>query len=475
VLRFRIGRIPVTVHFSHLVVSGLIAWSAAPSFGTPSTWPGSILSQADHPERQLTLAVLVALWMAMVSLSVLVHELGHASAAAAFGYPAQIQLVGLGGLTRAEGSEAMAWYQDVLYTLAGPAAGLGLGVVMGAAGWAWRALGDPPPQALYVLLSLFYANLFWTFLNLVPLASLDGGRIAATVLTRLLGRRGFLVAQVLSLGLAAAAMAYAVARGDYFLVALVALLGMRTLANISAYNQGALPQGEGGHPLLREVLAAEAHVRDARYGDAERTARTILASAPPPMVRSRSHAVLGWVELKLGRGQAAIQHFTLATGIPVPPQALAAAWSLSGDEGRALPLWMEAARQGQSELLMHELAGALIRAGRELEARKLPGVRPAMAFAAAERVYTLRGQHALAAQAAEAAFREEPAPGNAYDAACAWARAGEPAAALRMLTLAAQNGFSDAAVAEQDPDLVSLQSRADFQAWLASLKLSPAS
>jgi tetratricopeptide (TPR) repeat protein len=348
-------------------------------------------------------------------------------------------------------------------------------VSAGLATLAWSALGTPPALAHYVLLRLCFANLFWTAINLVPLASLDGGRITATVLTRVLGRPGFLVAQVLSLGLAVALLSLALARQDLFLAALVVLLGLRTFANIAAYNQGALPLGEGRHPTLLEVEAGEAGFREGRYADAERLARHALASEPPPAVRGRAHLLLGWVDLKQGRGPSALQHFTQAHG-PVPPQALAAAWSLAGDEAQALPLWVEAARQTPSELLRHELAGSLIRAGRELEARRLPGVRPALAFGAAERVYTLRGEHTHAAQAAESAFHEEPAPARAYDAACAWARAGDAGAALRMLTLASQNGFADAVTARQDPDLTSLQGREDFQAWLAGLGggLSPA-
>jgi Zn-dependent protease len=479
VLRFRLGPIPVTVHLSHLLMSGLIAWTVAPVFGPSGTWPRSVLADPSHPQRELTLGLVVGVWLAIVSLSVLAHELGHAVAATSLGYPGGgVQLVGLGGLGRGAGGvngasgEAMPWREDVLSTLAGPAAGLALGVVAGAAGWAWERLGDPPALALYVLLGIFYANLVWTALNLVPLASLDGGRITATVLTRLVGRPGFLAAQVVSLALAAALLALAAAQGDLFLAALVLLLGLRTFANISAYNQGLLPQGEGGHPLLGELKAADAELRAGHYADAQRLARNVLAAEPPQALRGRAHLVLGWVSLKQGQGPGALQHFTQAKGLPVPAQALAAAYSLSGDEGRALPLWVAAARQHPDELLLHELAGSLIRAGRELEARRLPGVRPALAFAAAERVLSLRGEHALAAQAAEGAFREEPAAARAYEAACAWARAGDAGAALRMLTLASQNGFGDAEGARGDPDLASLRGRPDFEAWLGSLPLS---
>jgi hypothetical protein len=96
-------------------------------------------------------------------------------------------------------------------------------------------------------------------------------------------------------------------------------------------------------------------------------------------------------------------------------------------------------------------------------------VRPALAYGAAERVHYVRGEYAQAAQMAEGAFREEPSATVAYDAACAWARAREPASALRMLVLASQNGFKDASIARADPDLSSLSDNPEFLAWLDAL------
>ena len=152
----------------------------------------------------------------------------------------------------------------------------------------------------------------------------------------------------------------------------------------------------------------------------------------------------------------------------MPPHALAAGFSLVGDEARAIPLWAQAAETGD-EMLVHEYAGALIRGGREKEARALPGVHMARAFSMAERVHYVRKEFERAAQAAEAAFQEEPHSALAYTAACAWAQANRPDDALRLLTLAAQNGYRDTAEARADPDLKSLRGRPEFDGWLASL------
>ena len=466
---------PVGVQPSHLLMSGLMAFILTRSFGTPGAWPATVLLNPGHPAYTATLAALTVLWMVLISLSVFVHELGHALTARRFGYPVSMEFIGIGGRTRVEGADRMAWHQDVLFTLAGPAAGLTLSVLAGLLTFAWDRLGHQPQAARYALENLFYANLWWTLLNLAPLATLDGGRFTATLFTRLFGRGGFLGAQVLSLGLSGAIAAFAVQQHIWLLLALVLMLGTRTFANIAAYNRGELPVGDGAHPLLKTMARAETTFKEAHFADAEALTREVLAQNPPPVVKSRAHLLLGWVSLKAGQGRAALDHFSQVQGVDVPAQALAAAFSLIGADDRALPLWAAAAQTAPSPVVLHEFAAALIRLGREPDARRLPGVRPALAFSAAERVHYVRGEYEQAAHMAEAAFREEPSPGLAYDAACAWARARDVPAALRMLTLASQNGFSRAQTARTDPDLQSQRQVPQFEAWLASLEPAPVS
>jgi Zn-dependent protease len=466
--RFRLLNIPVEVHPTHLLISGLIAWSFTQSNFARTAWPTAILRNDAHPQYGVTVAFVLLAWMLLVTLSVLVHELGHATAARAFGTKPSIHLVGLGGLTRAEGAERFEWWRDVLFTLAGPAAGLALGVLGGLVVW---LVGDHAHEAVrYFGMGLLIANVSWTVLNLLPISTLDGGRIAAVLLTRALGRPGFLIAQVLALVFAGGVLLWAFATQQAFLGFLVVMLAMRTFANIGAYQRGELPLGFAAHPLQAVVERAEELYRQRKLPESELVAREVADAADAPVtLRSRAHVLLGWIALKEGSGRRALDHFSQVQGLEVPPQALAAGFSLIGDEARAIPLWAQAAQTQADDVVLHEFAGALIRGGREKEARAVPGVRMAHAFAAAERVFFVRNEFEQAAHMAEAAFREEPQAVLAYDAACAWARAGQPESALRMLTLAAQNGFADAQTAASDPDLASLRGREDFREWLAAL------
>ncbi|MCE2982169.1 MAG: M50 family metallopeptidase, partial [Parachlamydia sp.] len=63
-----------------------------------------------------------AIWAAVIFISVLIHEFGHALTAVAFGQEAEISLVGLGGLTKREGPTLAKW-KDFIIVLNGPLAG----------------------------------------------------------------------------------------------------------------------------------------------------------------------------------------------------------------------------------------------------------------------------------------------------------------------------------------------------------------
>src|SRR5687768_14433746 len=125
--RFRIGSIPVEIHFSHVAISGLFAWLAVDGFDKLA-WPGPAIKEATNPDWKLVYALCIALWMGIIFLSILVHELGHAVVSRVYGYKPTIHLVGLFGLTNPNPNETIPWHRDVLLTLAGPLSGLGLGL-----------------------------------------------------------------------------------------------------------------------------------------------------------------------------------------------------------------------------------------------------------------------------------------------------------------------------------------------------------
>lgn len=113
------------------------------------------------------------IWIPVVFVSVLVHELAHAATIGILGFgPSQIVLNGMGGVTFNR-RKAKAW-QDMLISLAGPLSSFGLMLLcVGIAYAVPAARRDPMVAAL--LPRMIMANYFWGLFNLIPVAPLDGG------------------------------------------------------------------------------------------------------------------------------------------------------------------------------------------------------------------------------------------------------------------------------------------------------------
>jgi tetratricopeptide (TPR) repeat protein len=228
-------------------------------------------------------------------------------------------------------------------------------------------------------------------------------------------------------------------------------------------------------PVPPQLVEAELAFRTGDLQQARALASRLLDGELPVATRSRIHHLLGWVALKEGEGRRALDEFSQVQGRPVESQAVAAAFSLIGDDERAIPLWEQAARQTRDPTILHEWAGALLRRGDVQGASAVPGVDLATAYERAERVAFLRGAYSEAARFGEESLARRPSAARAYEVACAYARAGDVRRAMALLIRARDLGYSDREAAASDPDLVPLAGEPAFQAWLASLGKSAAS
>jgi Zn-dependent protease len=473
-LRFRLGDIPVEIRFSHLLFSALLGILLARDLpgGDPSAWPYRELQDASGPEYARTALFVALAWMGIVSSTVFVHEAGHALMLRAFGYRPGIRLVWLGGHTRPRGRSALPWHQHVLSTAAGPLAGLLMGL---AARLLWRNAVAPDAEVARFLLDGFFAtNILWSLFNLLPVPSLDGGVLVSTLATRLFGKTGFLGAQAFALVLCVALMAFGL-RHAPMLGILFGLYGLQALRLLLAAARGDLhlSSGVAPRPLVEELNQARAALDEGRLDEARQRGMGVLeAKASTPELSARAHHLLGWVALKEGQGRLALEHFAQARRQPVETHAVAAAFSLVGDEPRALALWEMAWNETRDRTVLHEYAGSLIRAARVHNALRLPGVEAETAFLCAGRPLFTRGAYSEAAAIAEAGLEHAPAARLAYDAACAHARARHPLDAVRMLRRATELGFQDVHYASSDEDLAPLHGHPDFERWLGELRKS---
>ena len=144
----------------------------------------------------------VAIWIACVFVSVLIHEMGHVFMGRLFGADGSIVLYGFGGL--AIGSNALEHrWQRIAVSFAGPLAGFLYLAVLAVGILAFAPeqfdflmdklqsmLGLPvrneflfhkPSLTEAIIELLVFINLLWGLMNLLPIWPLDGGQISREV------------------------------------------------------------------------------------------------------------------------------------------------------------------------------------------------------------------------------------------------------------------------------------------------------
>lgn len=143
------------------------------------------------------------IWIPVIFFSILLHELGHTLAMRSYDVDSYIVLHGLGGLAvpltpqfgQGARRESLTSTQQILISLAGPFAGFFLAgllvvltMVMGGAVLPNYIFGFVPLPTLLLpfggfvvystMATLMWVNIFWGFINLLPVYPLDGGQVS---------------------------------------------------------------------------------------------------------------------------------------------------------------------------------------------------------------------------------------------------------------------------------------------------------
>lgn len=185
-LRWRIFGISICIKFSFWVV-----WLLLGLYVLGMSW-GQLL-----------------VWMGVVLVSDLVHELAHAIVGRVFGARISIVIAGLGG--GLSGFEGLKRWQRILFFAAGPAASFALwaGVV------AYHFRGHPeawdPVVALWIRRIVDHArflNLFIAIINVLPIFPLDGGMIFREMCQGMSRRYGLVFSLLVSFFCASGLVAY---------------------------------------------------------------------------------------------------------------------------------------------------------------------------------------------------------------------------------------------------------------------------
>ena len=184
------------------------------------------------------------LWIPVILISVLIHELGHALTIRAFGFGnSMILLGGFGGVT-VNRRTSKPW-KEIVISIAGPASSLVLSLVLQLI---WRAApalhADPMLQELVPL--MIYANVVWAIFNLFPIYPLDGGQVVENMGRFVLSaRRATAVSIWSSMILALAVLALALYARSFFAAIIVAMLLMQNWQRWQFWRAGSQGGDEG--------------------------------------------------------------------------------------------------------------------------------------------------------------------------------------------------------------------------------------
>lgn len=184
-LHFRVAGIPVRIHPLFWLISLAVGYQGA------------------DPVRLL-------IWVGVVFVSILVHELGHALTMRFFGQRARVVLYAMGGMAVPDASpwgigrgyRCRSSREQILISAAGPGAGFLLagatvGLVFAAGGsvrfplvygflpdWQFTLSPTAGEAWLWLVDFLLQVNIFWGLVNLLPVYPLDGGQIAREICVR---------------------------------------------------------------------------------------------------------------------------------------------------------------------------------------------------------------------------------------------------------------------------------------------------
>ena len=215
-IRFKLLGFPVTIEPFFWVVIALL---------------GGAFS-ANTPQAVLLLLV----WMFVVLVSLLVHELGHALAGRHYAATPEIRLHGFGGVAIMHGSRFNR-LQSIMVSASGPALGLALGMVVLLLYLGVFRNRELPLEVGYAITMLLYVNFFWTLINLLPILPLDGGQIFRD----LAGPKRAGLVRWVAVICAVAVAGWAFHAGMIFLGLMVAYLGFVNFQ--SGRVQGRIPGG----------------------------------------------------------------------------------------------------------------------------------------------------------------------------------------------------------------------------------------
>jgi Zn-dependent protease len=204
------------------------------------------------------------MWMAVVFVSILVHEMGHAVAIRSFGWRPWITLYAFGGLASYEPGFGKSYGSysrkgnttsgQIIISLAGPVAGFLLAALVASVLFGvdrktgfylfGRPLifgrGDPIENPYWDVLAfdLLVVNILWGLMNLLPVFPLDGGKVSRELFLWLSPRDGYRQSLLVSIFAAGGLAVYGLYHSDMWLAILFGILAYQSYQLLQHHRGG---------------------------------------------------------------------------------------------------------------------------------------------------------------------------------------------------------------------------------------------
>ncbi len=313
-------------------------------------WVVAIVFLLDPESTLLHKLLLVVVFF----VSVLIHELGHAVVARRTGQRPAIIIHAFGGLTTWQPDRPISRRQAIQITLAGPFFGIGLAVL------SYLAMRTLPEGVLLagadvtvvdVLMILLQVNLFWSFVNLLPVLPFDGGQVLALSL----GPKRRMLSATISMVIGVVAAAW------FFWMKMPIAAVLFGASGIMQYLSMQRQQGAAA-PTERDLEATLAEARRAlEAGQGPRAlglAREVTERTKSDQQRRIATEILCWAALLVG-DHAEARHAVRWLGHEqVDPLLLARVYEAEQDGLRAAECLRSARAKGDRR---SEVAASLIR------------------------------------------------------------------------------------------------------------------
>ena len=429
---FRVAGIPVRVEPIFLIMLGILGWANGHT------------------------GVLIVVFMVVAGISVLIHELGHATAHRSFGAQPTITLTGFGGYTL---GPVQPRGRSLVVSLAGPGAGFVTALLAVALSQVVASDSEIVETAFD---DLIWVNVVWGVFNLLPILPLDGGHVAAD----LFGLRN---AQVLSIAGAVGLGLLGLYSGAPFMLLMAFLFGSQSLNAMRA---------DRDRPQLEQLDQARGLLLQGRNKEAVDKVQG-LGSTSSFVVEVTAAELLAWANLADGNvddARAALDQ--LRGGISRTTQLVQRMVALAeGNQNDPLaPAFIYC-----DDVVAATIAGRMVSAAglvdRVLEELRtlpvLPGPPRTNGYRALQLGLHHAGRFREAARVGSLLFEQDSAPLVAYNVACSWALAGDTQEALAWLDRAVEKGFRDTSLLDQDGNFDAIRETDGFRAVRAWMEGGP--